>query len=531
MAWVADPSVIPPRLRRKLEKGHSPLTSGIFACQQKLETMGLDFPAPRRSRNFMNWSADDTIAAIRNKTVTAREYISDVLDRAQQAKTLNAFIRLIPEEALHAADKIDHAIAHGHGHELPPLAGLAIVVKDNINQAGVPTTAGTAALVSNRPHRTAPSLKRLMAAGAIVVGRANMHELAFGITSTNLQPFAQPVHNPYDVNMIPGGSSGGTAVSIASRVVTCGLGTDTGGSARIPAALNGIAGFRPSVGDGGSERRYHDDGAVVPISHTRDTVGPLGRTVADIALLDSVISRRPRAQPVELRGLRLGVPPVLWSGLDHELERILLNASEKLQNAGVVLVKDDIPNLLELDASIGNTIALHEPIADIPAYLKKSRVKHVTMSRIVDGIAGPDVKNLFSLIVDDALGSQYDQVMKVRRPALQKLFAAYFADKNIDAILFPTTILPATPIDFVNGSGNITINGGPPMDAFGAYTRNSGPGSNAGIPGLSIPAGLTAAGLPIGIEINGPLGSDDKLLAIGLGVEAVLGHLPPPRPL
>ncbi|KAG5985713.1 hypothetical protein E4U43_005931 [Claviceps pusilla] len=490
--------------------------------------MGSDAPEARGgcSRNIMDWSADDTIAAIRNKSITAREYISDVLFRAQLAQPLNAFIRLLPDEALSTADKIDHAIAHGH--HVPPLAGLAIVAKDNINQAGIPTTGGTAALLNNRPHKTAPSLKRLMTAGAIVIGRANMHELAFGITSTNLQPFAHPVHNPYDVNMIPGGSSGGTAAAIASRVVTCGLGTDTGGSSRIPAALTGTAGFRPSVGDGGAERRYHDHNAVVPISHTRDTIGPLGRTVADIALLDSVISRRPRVQPAELRGLRLGVPPVLWSGLDKELERILLSASAKLQNAGVVLVQDDIPNLLELDSTIGNPIALHEPVADIPAYLKKSRVKNVNMARLVAGIASPDVKQIFGLVMNDTFAPQYDEVMKVRRPALQQLFASYFSDKHIDAILFPTTILPATPIDFVHGSGNVTINGGPPMDAFGAYTRNAGPGSNAGIPGLSIPAGMTAGGLPIGIEIDGPLGSDDKLLAIGLGIESVLGPLPPP---
>ncbi|KAG6063188.1 hypothetical protein E4U32_001517 [Claviceps aff. humidiphila group G2b] len=484
-------------------------------------------PVLPRSRNYMDWSADDTIAAIRNKTVTAREYISNVLDRAQLAKPLNAFIRLLPDEALSAADKIDHAIAHGH--DLPPLAGLAIVTKDNINQAGIPTTGGTAALLNNRPSKTAPSLRRLMQAGAIVIGRANMHELAFGITSTNLQPFANAVHNPYDINMIPGGSSGGTAAAISSRVVTCGLGTDTGGSARIPAALTGIAGFRPSVGDGSDDRRYHDTHAVVPISHTRDTIGPLGRTVADITLLDSIISRRPRVQPTELSGLRLGIPPVLWSGLDENLEKVLLSVNDRLRDAGVVLVKDDIPNLLELDSTIGNPIALHEPIADMPAYLKKSHTKNVDLKKIVDGIASPDVKKLFDLVLSDALGAEYKDVMKVRRPALQKLFSTYFAEKHIDAILFPTTILPAVPIDYLNGSGNVTINGGPPMDAFATYTRNSGPGSNAGIPGLSIPAGLTPAGLPIGIEINGPLGSDDRLLAIGLAIESLLGPLPPPK--
>src|SRR6185436_3919013 len=124
---------------------------------------------------------------------------------------------------------------------------------------------------------------------------ANMHELAFGITSTNLSSFAGPVKNPYDKTRIPGGSSGGTAAAIAAGIVTCGLGTDTGGSTRIPAALTGTVGLRPSVGNG-AQRRYDDAGMVVPISHTRDTVGPMGRTVADVALLDSVITGTPIAK-------------------------------------------------------------------------------------------------------------------------------------------------------------------------------------------------------------------------------------------
>ncbi|KHN94416.1 amidase [Metarhizium album ARSEF 1941] len=115
--------------------------------------------------------------------------------------------------------------------------------------------------------------------------------------------------------------------------------------------------------------------------------------------------------------------------------------------------------------------------------------------------------------------------MAVRRPALQKLYADYFRERRVDAIHFPTTSVPATPMDTVHGSGNVSINGGPPMDAFAAYTRNTDPGSNAGMPGLSIPVGNTAGGLPIGIEIGGPLGSDERLLGLGLAMEKVFGYL------
>lgn len=485
-------------------------------------------PSPSKD-DTSNWSADDTIAALRNKRISVRQYISGVLSRAERGKSLNAFINLLPDQALSAADKLDEAIARGE--QLPPLAGLAIVAKDNINLAGFPTTGGTNALRNARPTTTAMSLRKLMVAGAIVIGKTNMHELAFGITSTNLSPFAGPVHNPYALDMIPGGSSGGTAVAISSRVVSCGLGTDTGGSTRIPAALTGIVGYRPSVGDGGHQRRYHDDHEVLPISHTRDTVGSLGRSVAEITLLDSIISDRPRVQAAKLQGIRVGVPPVLWSGLDKELEKIVIQAQKTLQKAGVILVKDDIPNLLQLDSTIGLPIALHEPLTDIPAYLQASGIKGVSLQDIVNGISSPDVKSIFGSVINDTYGGVYNEVMTVRRPALQKLYADYFRNCKVDVILFPTTILPATPIDIIHGSGNVSINGGPPIDAFSAYTRNAAPGSDAGIPGLSLPVGMTAGGLPIGIEIDGPLGSDERLLSVGLALEKVLGHLPPPKSL
>ncbi|KID97523.1 amidase, partial [Metarhizium majus ARSEF 297] len=481
-----------------------------------------------REGDFSGWSADDTILAIRHHKLTVREHISGVLGRAERAKSLNAFINLLPDQALAAADKIDAAIAKGE--PLPPLAGLAIVVKDNINMAGFPNTGGTNALLAACPSNTAPSLERLTAAGAIVIGKTNLHELAFGVTSTNLSPFAGPVRNPYAIDMIPGGSSGGTAAAIASRVVTCGLGTDTGGSSRIPAALTGIAGYRPSVGDGGEQRRYHDDHGVLPISHTRDTVGPMGRSVADVALLDSIISGRPRAKPAQLRGVRLGIPPVLWAGLDKELEKIVLRAQHVLQEEGIELVRDDIPDLLELDSTVGPLISLHEARTDIPAYLSASGIDGVRVEDIFDGISSPDVKPIFGSVINGDFGHEYHQVMTARRPALQKLYADYFRQHRVDAILFPTTILPATPIDIIHGSGNVSINGGHQMEAFAAYTRNTGPASNAGIPGLSIPVGKTAGGLPVGIEIDGPLGSDDRLLSLGLAMEKVLGCLPGPEP-
>lgn len=297
----------------------------------------------------------------------------------------------------------------------------------------------------------------------------------------------------------------------------------------MPAALCGIVGLRPSIGNGGAERRYDDTNMVVPISHTRDTVGPMGRTVADVALLDSVITATPIATAEPLRGKRLGIPAVFWSGLDRDLETVTKAARDKLADAGVVLVDVDMPGLFEQNAKVSFPVALHEPIADIPAYLEASGIKDVTLADIAAKIASPDVKGAFGAITSDAFGAAYQDAITVQRPALQKMYEAYFRDNNLDAILFPTTVAAAPAIDAEKGSGEMSINGGKPVPTFDTMIRNTDPGSNAGMPGLSLFAGMTPGGLPVGIEIDGPVGSDRKLLGLGLSIESILGSAPPPR--
>ncbi len=468
-------------------------------------------------------TAAEILRAIRDRKITAVEVVQSAIDRAERLKDLNTLIYLNKDAALAAAREVDA------GNRTGPLAGLPIVVKDNINTKDMPTTGGTPALQNARPQANAPSLQKLLDAGAVIIGKANMHELAFGITSTNLSPFAGPVKNPYDTTRIPGGSSGGTAAAIAAGIVCCGLGTDTGGSSRIPAALTGIVGLRPSVGNGGAQRRYHDDHAVVPISHTRDTVGPMGKTVADVALLDSVITGAVVAAAENLRGKRFGVPRSMWSDLDNGLLEVVTSARSKLTDAGVELVDEDIDGLFELNSRLSFAIALHEPLDDIPAYLKTSGIEGVTLADIVAGIASPDVKGAFGAITADAFGKAYQQAIEVQRPQLQKLYENYFRDNNLDAVLFPTTIAPAVPINLAKGSGEMTINGGKSMQTFDVMIRNTDPGSNAGIPGLSLFAGMTSGGLPVGLEIDGPVGSDTSLLGLGLAMEKLFGHAPPPK--
>lgn len=470
--------------------------------------------------------ATQAVAAIREGRVSAEAYVSTLIARARALSDLNAMIVLNEAGALAAARAVD--AARSAGSTLPPLAGLPIVVKDNINTRDLPTTGGTAALRNVRPGANAPSLQKLIDAGAIVLGKANLHELAFGITSTNLTSFAGAVRNPYDRTRIPGGSSGGTAAAIAARIAPAGLGTDTGGSTRIPAALCGIVGLRPSVGNGGAQRRYTDTHAVVPISHTRDTVGPMARSVADIALLDSVVTGRARAAPIGLRGLRIGTPASFWAGLENQVATVMSAARARLVAAGVVFVDVEPAGLAALNDQVSFQVALHEPIADIPAYLAATGVAGIGVADIAAQVASPDVAGAFGAILADAFGAAYADAINVHRPQMQALYAAYFADNALDAMWFPTTLLAAAPIDLVNGSSTVSIDGGPAVPTFGTYIRNTDPGSNAGIPGLSIPAGMTPSGLPVGLEIDGPLGSDDRLIGIGLAIETELGRVPAP---
>jgi indoleacetamide hydrolase len=174
------------------------------------------------------------------------------------------------------------------------------------------------------------------------------------------------------------------------------------------------------------------------------------------------------------------------------------------------------------------SVALHEPITDIPAYLAATGVTGISVADVAAQVASPDVRGAFGAILGDVFGAAHPDAINTHRPQMQALYARYFADNALDAMLFPTTILAAAKIDAINGSSTVAIDGGAPADTFGTYIRNTDRGSNAGISGLSIPAGLTASGLPVGLEIDGPLGIDDRLIGIGLSIEAVLGGMAAP---
>ncbi len=474
-------------------------------------------------RDLLKLTATKALALMRSGRLKAETYAAVLLERARSLKSLNAIISQDAHHVLEAARNADKKRASGR--LLGPLHGLPVLFKDNINTTALRTTAGTPALARNRPPRDAAVVTALLRAGAILFGKTNMHELAFGITSNNAA--FGPVRNPYDRSLIAGGSSGGNGSAVAARICPASIGTDTGGSVRIPAANCGIIGFRPTGG------RYPGTGTqagivdVVPISHTRDTPGPMARSVADVALLDAVITGAPlRPRLRRFKRPRLGVARRnFFENLDREMEVVIDEALRRLKDQGVVLVEVDIPNLAALNAAVGFPVAIFEAGVDLPIYLAENRTG-VLLRELAELVASPDVSFVMNqLVLGGAVSREvYLNALNVERPKLQMAYKQVFKNSGIDALVFPTTPLPARPI----GQDQTVDLNGVQVPTFGTYIRHTDPAGNAGIPGLSVPAGVTRSGLPVGLELDGPAQSDRTLLAIGLTVEKILGPVPAP---
>ena len=439
--------------------------------------------------------------------LSSERLVELALAAIQRRASLNAYICVDGEGALQQARRLDGL--RSRGTVLGPLHGIPIAVKDNIHVAGLPNTAGTPLLRSFVPEHDAPAIARLQAAGAIVLGKTNMHELAFGITGIN--PTFGAIGNAQDPRCIAGGSSGGTAVAVAAGMAVAGLGTDTGGSSRIPAALNGIVGFRPTG------NRYPAAG-LTRISSTRDTIGPMGRTVTDVALLDSLLAGCGRTLPaVRLWGMRLGVPRIhFYSNLESSVSRLIEKLLDCLKDAGVELVEAELENIGTLNEKTGFPIAIFESGLVLPEYLARYQPTS-TLAALVDSIASADVKTIMGMVVERQFDERsYRQALERYRPQRRDTYAAYFEKHGLDAVLFPTTPLTARPIE--EAMDSVWLNGNL-VPVFATYIRNTDPGSNANLPGLSIPMAVPAGDLPAGVEIDGPEGSDRRLLAIGAAIE------------
>ncbi|MCK1283552.1 indoleacetamide hydrolase [Bradyrhizobium sp. 44] len=474
--------------------------------------------------DFDQLTLTQAVADLRAGKITSTALTTEALARATANADLNAFVTLDEAGALKAAAAFD--ANDNKDNKDKPLGGVPIVIKDNIEVAGLPCSAGTPALKNYVPRADAPVVAKLRAAGAVIIGKTSMHELAFGISGYNtaFKTGAEfGVRNAYDRALIAGGSSSGTGAAIGARIVAGGLGTDTGGSVRVPAALNGCASLRPTVG------RYPQAG-IAPISHTRDTAGPMAATAADVALLDRVIAGGDAIAPADLRLVRIGIVKTMLSNLDADTDAAFQAALTKMKTQGVTIVEIEMPHLAELNGQVGFPVALYEAYDDMVAYLAHSGTG-ITIDALAREIASPDVKGTYDGLViprklpgpDNTLVDAepiYDAAIRSARPALQAIYGRTFADNRLDAIAFPTT--PRIAIASNPDSSS--------LENFALFIQNTDPGSNAGIPGIQIPIALGARSkLPIGLELDGPAGSDRGLLAIGMALDAVFERLPPPR--
>jgi mandelamide amidase len=422
------------------------------------------------------------------------DQVEAALARARETAELNAFVTI--------ADGAPPRPSNGG-----PLGGVPIAVKDSIHVAGFPCTGGTPALRNWRPAADATVVRILRAAGAVVVGKTGMHELSAGITSNN--PAYGAVCNPHDPGLIAGGSSGGSAAAVVAGVVPVALGADTAGSVRIPAALCGCVGFRPTTG------RYPSAG-VIPLSATRDTVGPITRTVAAAALVDELVTGV-RSDPVELAGRRLGVPRAyFYDDLDAETAAVIDDALGMLSDAGAELVETRVADLEELTAPHSLALTLREWPRELSVHLARHRCP-VTIEEVVDAMAGPVERGWLAdqLWGDPVPDTHHVEILERVRPALVARYAECVRRDRLDALVLPTTRLPARPI---GQDDEVEINGRP-VGTLDAYLRNTDPTAFAGLPSISVPAGRTASGLPVGLSFDGLPGTDSVLLALASAFE------------
>ena len=457
-------------------------------------------PAAALAKPLHELSVREATQALAAKTFTAEAYVDALLDWQRRWQVLNAYTQQ-DVDAVRAAARRAASIA-------APIAGLPIAVKDNIDVAGYATTAGTPALRHHVPRSSAPVVQSLIDQGVVVMGKAGLHEMAAGGTCGNIL-FGQ-IRNPYDPAMVPGGSSGGSAAAVAARMVPAALGTDTAGSIRAPAAYCGCVGFKPTTG------RYSRVG-LVPGDVRRDTLGWFARSCADVELLDACCAPAGPAPPVALKGLRLGVPRAyFYAALEPAVAPVIDAMLARLQDAGVELVEADIPGIGDLLAQLG---PMGRDLAGgLNLYIAESGAA-VSAEDIVHGIADPQLRRGMEAGLAAQAGQPPSTAGHPAADALKAAYATYFAAHRVAAVIFPTSPEVAYPVPV-----DLAAGGTGPV----AMIRNTLPGAHAGLPGLSIPAGLTAAGLPVGIELDGPLGADLTLLKIGRAIEEITPPLPPP---
>ena len=444
-------------------------------------------------------------------TALVVQYLARIQAYDKQGPALNSIIRINPA-ALELAASLDAEREASGARSL--LHGIPIVVKDNYNTVSMPTTGGSVALANFRPTVNATQVDKLIAAGAIILAKTNLHEFAYGITTVS--SLLGQTRNPYDIRRVPGGSSGGTGAAIAASFGAIGLGSDTCGSIRIPSAFNNLIGLRPSKG-------LSSIYGVMPLSHTQDVAGPLARSAEDLAIvLDIVKGYDPNDEAtgvmngrdlpgfleqlgsIDLNGLRIGKLGSYLERADSDVREAIEAALQWYQQQGVEIVEVEIPELASLIS--GSGVIGHEFRVDLNQYLSAFRSPDVhSLADIVDrGLFHQAVRGVLTRRRGAELNQERYQAALATRRVLRQAVETVFADNDLDAIVYPP--IGQTPV----------------------FIGESQPGNNcsiaahAGLPALSMPAGFSDDGLPIGMELLGKFFDDPRLLAIAYPYEQAL---------
>jgi amidase len=480
--------------------------------------------APARAIEVTEASIPQLQAALAGGKVTSRQLVQAYLARIaaydQAGPALNSIVTLNPA-ALAQADALDKERAAKGPRG--PLHGIPVLVKDNFDTNDMPTSAGTLALATLQPARDAHQVAQLRAAGAIILGKTTMHELAQG--TTTISSLSGQSRNPYDMRRTPGGSSGGTGAALAASFAAAGLGTDTCGSIRIPAAYQNLFGFRTTRG-------LASRSGVVPLSDTPDVAGPLARSVADLAImLDATVGSDPRdaitagadahkpksyadaLQPGALKGARIGVLRSLFAvqPADPEGKLVYDKALAAMRDAGAELVEVSIPGLDILLTDYGT--GKYEFREDFAQYLAAHPGAPVTsMADIVNRGLYHDQQDFRfrdPAGISDRQSPDY-QVVLARLKVVRAATDALFERERLDAVIYPTAL------------------GRPPVIGAQNIPSNCPLSVATGLPALAIPVGFTPRGLPVGLELLGKAFAEQKLLGLAYGWEQVAKPRQPP---
>lgn len=475
-------------------------------------------PSPLAAFDVMEKTIEQLQRAMEERAVTSRQLVDIYLARIeaydQRGPALNAVVAVNPE-ARAAADALDaeRAAKGARG----PLHGIPLLVKDNYETIEMPTTAGSVALAAHHPRRDAHLVRKLKDAGAVILGKTTMHELAAGILTVG-SGFGQ-TRNPYDLDRTPGGSSGGTGAAVAANFAVFGMGSDTCGSIRIPAANNNLVGLRGTQGL--SSRR-----GIVPLSSTQDIGGPIARSIADLAIaLDATVGAddadaqtavvagritapyRAALKDDSLKGARIGVVRSLFgtAAEDREVTGIINTSLTALGKAGAEVIDVTIPGLDDLLRD--SSMITSDFKFDLMEYLAGSGGAQVrSLEEILDrGLYHSALESTFR--TRNAVKSRDSEVSRrarIKQSTLRQVTEALLDEQRLDAVLYPT--LQRRPARIGEAQAGTTCQ----------------LSSHSGLPALSLPAGFTGDGVPVGMEMLGAAFAEPRLLSLGFSIEKVL---------